>query len=114
MAVEPSPGFPCRLCGAPVERTVVDLGMSPLCENFLPASAADEPEQFFPLHLRVCSQCLLVQLPSLVPPDEIFAEYAYFSSYSDLWLQHARSHAFSLIDRFALTPESFVVEVASN
>jgi hypothetical protein len=114
MGAETSAPSTCRICDAPLERTVVDLGMSPLCENFLVASEADDPEVFYPLHLRVCSRCLLVQLPSLVAPEEIFREYAYFSSFSDSWLDHAARHAETMTRRFALTPESFVVEVASN
>jgi hypothetical protein len=104
----------CRFCGAPLVRSVVDLGMSPLCESFLPADRADAMEPFYPLHVRVCDECLLVQLPAYVPPEEIFREYAYFSSYSDSWLTHAREYVERVVDRFGLGRESFVVEVASN
>src|SRR5262249_51500469 len=115
MGADVSPALPaCRLCHAPLERTVVDLGMSPLCESFLLPSQAAEPGVSSPLHRRVCSRCLLVQLPSFVAPDDIFREYAYFSSFSDSWLDHCARHAEALTRRFSLTPASFVVEVASN
>jgi SAM-dependent methyltransferase len=93
---------------------VVDLGMSPLCESYLLPEEADAMEPFFPLHVRACEQCLLVQLPAYVPPDDIFREYAYFSSYSESWLDHARRYTQEVADRFALGSDSFVVELASN
>jgi len=104
----------CRLCGAELTRTFVDLGMSPLCESYVPAERLDEPEVFYPLHVRLCTSCLLVQLPAYVPGEEIFSDYAYFSSYSDSWVAHARRYAEAMIDRLALTPTSQVTEVASN
>ena len=109
-----SAGLVCRSCGAPLERTFVDLGMSPLCERFLRADQLDEMEPFYPLHVRICDQCLLVQLPAYVPPDEIFTEYAYFSSYSDSWVDHARRYVDGIVPRLGLGPDSFVVELASN
>jgi SAM-dependent methyltransferase len=104
----------CRLCGAPLTRTFVDLGMSPLCESYVPAGRLDDPEVFYPLHVRLCDACLLVQLPAYVPGEEIFSDYAYFSSYSDSWVAHAKRYAGAMIDRLALTPDSLVTEVASN
>jgi len=104
----------CRLCGAPLTRTFVDLGMSPLCESYVPAGRLDQPEVFYPLHVRLCDACLLVQLPAYVPGDAIFSDYAYFSSYSDSWVAHAKRYAEAMIDRLALTPGSLVTEVASN
>jgi len=104
----------CRLCGTPLTRTFVDLGMSPLCESYIPAAGLDEPEVFYPLHVRLCDACLLVQLPAYVPGEQIFSEYAYFSSYSDSWVAHAKRYAEAMIDRLALTPDSLVTEVASN
>ena len=104
----------CRFCRAPLQHTVIDLGMSPLCESYLPADQLDAMEPFYPLHVRVCERCFLVQLQEYVPPDEIFTEYAYFSSYSDSWVRHARVYAVAMIERFALTEKSLVVEVASN
>ena len=104
----------CRLCGTPLTRTFVDLGMSPLCESYIPADRLDEPEVFYPLHVRLCDACLLVQLPAYVPGEQIFSDYAYFSSYSDSWVAHAKRYAEAMIDRLALTPDSLVTEVASN
>ena len=83
----------CRLCGAPLTHTFVDLGMSPLCESYIPAARLDEPEAFYPLHVRLCEACLLVQLPAYVPGEQIFSDYAYFSSYSDSWVAHAKRYA---------------------
>jgi C-methyltransferase C-terminal domain/Putative zinc binding domain/Methyltransferase domain len=94
--------------------TFVDLGMSPLCESYIPAEHLDEAESFYPLHVRVCSSCLLVQLPAYVPGEDIFSDYAYFSSYSDSWVAHAKRYAESMIGQLALTSSSLVTEVASN
>ena len=104
----------CRFCGAPLEQTFVDLGMSPLCERFLRADQLDQMEPFFPLHVRVCSSCLLVQLPAYVSPEEIFREYAYFSAYSESWVEHARAYVEAISARFGLGSKSQVVELASN
>ena len=104
----------CRLCGAPLAHTFVDLGMSPLCESYVPAARLDEPETFYPLHVRQCESCLLVQLPAYVAGEDIFSDYAYFSSYSDSWVAHARRYAIAMIDRLGLTSGSLVTEVASN
>ena len=107
-------GTHCRFCEAPLELTMVDLGKSPLCESFLPADRLESMEPFFPLHVRVCTQCWLAQLPSFVPPDEIFHEYAYFSAYSDSWVEHARAYVDMISARLELTSDSLVVELASN
>jgi hypothetical protein len=104
----------CRLCGAPVTRTFVDIGMSPLCESYVPADKLDDAEAFYPLHVRLCEKCLLVQLPAYVPGEDIFSEYAYFSSYSDSWVAHAKRYATSMTESLKLTPDSLVTEVASN
>src|SRR5215813_6512808 len=104
----------CRLCGTELRRTFVDLGMSPLCESYVPAERLDEPEVFYPLHVRLCDSCLLVQLPAYVSGEHIFSDYAYFSSYSDSWVAHAKRYADAMIDRLRLTPDSLVTEVASN
>jgi SAM-dependent methyltransferase len=104
----------CRFCGAILERTFVDLGMSPLCESYVPADRVASAETFYPLHAKVCESCLLVQLEEFVAADAIFSEYAYFSSYSDSWVAHARSFVDMAIDRFGLGADSLVVEVASN
>ena len=115
----PAPADPlssrtCRFCGSPLEHTVVDLGPSPLCETFLTADQLDQMEPFYPLHVRVCADCLLVQLPEYVSPADIFTEYAYFSSYAASWLEHARAYAEMAQRRFGLGRDSLVVELASN
>jgi 2-polyprenyl-3-methyl-5-hydroxy-6-metoxy-1,4-benzoquinol methylase len=104
----------CRLCGAQLNRTFVDLGMSPLCESYVSEDRLDEAEVFYPLHVRICEACLLVQLPAYVSAEEIFSDYAYFSSYSDSWVAHARRYAHEVIGRLRLSPASLVTEVASN
>ena len=104
----------CRLCGAELTRTFVDLGMSPPCESYLDASQLDSGETFYPLHVRICSSCLLVQLPAYISGEEIFSHYAYFSSYSDSWVAHAKRFVDDAVDRLGLGASSFVVEVASN
>lgn len=104
----------CRLCGTELTHTFVDLGMSPPCESYLTAQQADQGETFFPLHVRICHECLLVQLPAYIPAEDIFSHYAYFSSYSDSWVEHARRFVDAATDRLGLGPGSFVVEVASN
>ena len=104
----------CRFCGGVLSQTFVDLGMSPLCESYLTSDRLDEMEPFYPLHVRVCDDCLLVQLPAYVPPEEIFHEYAYFSSYSTAWLKHASDYIDAMVARFGLNQHSLVVELASN
>jgi len=104
----------CRFCSAPLRQTFVDLGMSPLCESYVLPEGLGAMEPFYPLHVRVCEQCLLVQLEELVAPEEIFTEYAYFSSYSDSWVAHARDYVESVVERFGLDADSQVVELASN
>jgi 2-polyprenyl-3-methyl-5-hydroxy-6-metoxy-1,4-benzoquinol methylase len=104
----------CRSCGTRLEHTFVDLGMSPLANAYLTADRLDQGETFYPLHAYVCGACLLVQLDMFQTPEQIFGDYAYFSSYSDTWLRHARAYVELVTKRFALDSGSFVVEVASN
>ena len=104
----------CRFCGAALEHTVVDLGMSPLCESFLPADQINTMEPFYPLHAWVCGRCFLVQLEEYVGGEAIFSDYAYFSSFSDSWLDHSRRYVEQMIDALGLTSRSEVIEVASN
>jgi len=104
----------CRLCGSDSLSSVVDLGATPPCERFLAAAQLDEPEMTYPLHLRVCRDCWLAQVPALITPEDTFTEYAYFSSYSTSWVEHARSFVDSATARLGLGSESYVVEVASN
>jgi len=110
----PAEPLSCRLCGSPGLRSVVDLGASPPCESFLAPDELDAPEPAYPLHLRICPDCLLVQLPPLIDPGETFTEYAYFSSFSTSWLAHAEAFVDTAAARLGLDDRSFVVEVASN
>jgi hypothetical protein len=104
----------CRFCHTQLEHTFVNLGKSPLCESYLAREALNEMEPFYPLHVYVCAQCFLVQLQQYVSGEEIFTEYAYFSSYSDSWLAHSRQYAQKMIRELSLSSESQVIEVASN
>ncbi len=104
----------CRLCGSDRLETFIDLGATPPCERFLAAADLHEPEMTYPLHVRVCSGCLLTQLPPLVTPEDTFTEYAYFSSVSTSWVEHAKRFVEAAIRRLELGPKSCVVEVASN
>ena len=104
----------CLFCGTPLQHTFVDLGKSPLCESYLAAEQLDGMEPFYPLHVYVCAECFLVQLKEYVSGEEIFTEYAYFSSYSDSWLAHARRYTEQMIAQFDLDASSQVIEVASN
>lgn len=110
----PSSGPPCRLCGRPLGHTFVDLGKSPLCESFLSEGQLNQMEPFFPLHVQVCDGCFLVQLQAYVSSEEIFREYAYYSSFSESWLAHARDYTDIIVERLGLGPQSFVAELASN
>ncbi len=107
-------GGPCRFCGTELTDQFVDLGMSPLCETFLTADELNAMEPFYPLRVWVCSECFLVQLQEYVSPEDIFREYAYFSSYSNAWLEHASDYTDSMTGRFGLNSESLAVELASN
>jgi SAM-dependent methyltransferase len=106
----------CRFCRTPLTHTFLDLGRQPLSNSYLSADQlAAGTEQAYPLHARVCHACFLVQVDDAVPADAIFDDaYAYFSSYSTSWVEHARRYAEAMAARFDLGPESLVVEVASN
>jgi C-methyltransferase-like protein/putative zinc binding protein/methyltransferase family protein len=104
----------CRLCGAELSHTFVDLGMSPLANRYLSAAQLNEMEPFYPLRAWVCARCLLVQLEEFASPASIFTDYAYFASYSDTWVEHARSYVDMIVERFGLSKSSQVVEIASN
>ena len=104
----------CRFCGHDLDATFVDLGMSPLCQTHISVEQLGRMEPFYPLHARVCGHCYLVQLEEFVAPDEIFTEYAYFSSYSDSWVAHAQRYCEMMRERFGLGAGSRVVEIASN
>jgi SAM-dependent methyltransferase len=104
----------CRFCGAPLTRTVVDLGKSPLANSFLTAADLGRPELFYPLHLFICDECRLVQLEEMESPKRIFRDYPHFSSYSQTWLDHCRVYAAAATEQYALDASTLVVEIASN
>ena len=105
----------CRSCGAPLRHTFLDLGLQPLANSFLTREQLEhEEERRFPLHARVCSDCLLVQVDQAVPREEIFKDYAYFSSYSETWLDHAARFVGVARERLGLDASSLVLELASN
>lgn len=104
----------CQSCAAPLSRTLVDLGMQPLANSYVPADRAHESEPLFPLHVRVCNSCLLVQVDPVQAPEDIFVDYAYFSSFSDSWLKHCSDYTDTVAERFRLGRQSQVVEIASN
>lgn len=104
----------CRFCGSILEHTFIDLGMSPLCESYVKPEQLNQMEPFYPLHAYVCGACFLVQLQEYVSPNQIFSDYAYFSSYSDTWLQHAKDYTEKMVERLQLHAPSQVVEIASN
>lgn len=110
----PRAPFVCRLSGAPLDHVFVDLGMSPLSNAYVRPEDEHRMEPFFPLTTYISSQSLLVQLPMFERPEEIFKDYAYFSSYSDSWLKHAQRYVDMMIARFSLGATSSVVELASN
>jgi SAM-dependent methyltransferase len=104
----------CRFCNTALRHTFVDLGMSPLCESYPSENDLNGMEAYYPLHVYVCDQCFLVQLQEYEKAENIFTEYAYFSSYSDSWLRHSEAYCDKMISRFGLNGASQVVEVASN
>jgi SAM-dependent methyltransferase len=104
----------CRFCDSPLVDTFVDLGMSPLCEDHVKPEELKQMEPFYPLHSYVCSKCFLVQVEALVSPSDIFSDYAYFSSYSDSWLDHIKEYTEQVLKRFEITNKSLVAELASN
>lgn len=104
----------CRFCDSGLTHSFVDLGATPLANAYLKESDLTAAEPRYPLHARVCGECFLVQVESVVPPEQIFGDYAYFSSYAASWVDHARRFAEASIERFGLAAHSRVVEVASN
>ena len=104
----------CRFCDAPLSLSFTDLGMSPPSNSFLKPEKLGRVEKFYPLHAWVCQACFLVQLEEFETPEQIFSDYAYFSSYSDSWLAHARDYTGLMTRRFGLGPKSKVIEIASN
>jgi hypothetical protein len=107
-------GINCRVCGEPLKNTFANLGTQPICETYLDANEINQKEIFYPLHVYFCKKCLLVQLAESIPPEQLFSEYAYFSSHSKGWLKHVRYYSDMIIEKLNLTSQSFVVEVGSN
>src|SRR5438128_1685059 len=106
------PSGRCRFCDAPLTVTFADLGMSPPSNSFLKPEQLQAMERFYPLHAWVCERCKLVQLEEFESPQQIFSEYAYFSSYSESWLKHAQNYVEMMIGRFGFNAKSQVVEIA--
>ncbi len=107
--------YTCRFCKSPLNKTFVDLGLSPIANAMIPQNQPDQPEMFYSLHTYICESCLLVQLPNTIQRDVIFNdEYTYFSSFSDSWLAHAKKYVEMMKERFSFTKESLVIELASN
>ncbi len=112
---EKQTGSKCRFCAEPLTYSLLDLGMSPLCQKHVKPEELNEMERFYPLHAYVCNECWLVQLEEFASPKEIFSnEYAYFSSYSESWLAHCRRYADEMIRRFGFNSQNLVAELASN
>jgi SAM-dependent methyltransferase len=111
---QPTATKECRFCRASLQRTFVDLGMSPLCEMYPSAADLNHGEVYYPLHVYVCERCYLVQLEEYENRENIFSDYPYFSSFSDSWLKHAENYCEKMTARFGLSAQSLVVEVASN
>ncbi|MBE0426180.1 MAG: class I SAM-dependent methyltransferase [Nitrospirae bacterium] len=104
----------CRFCKKPLNHTFVDLGMSPLANSYLKKEQLQDMEPSYPLHVYVCDNCFLVQLPEFQMPEEIFTDYAYFSSYSESWLEHSKNYTDIMVKRFGFNTQSKVIEIASN
>jgi len=104
----------CRFCNELLKHIFLDLGKSPLSNSFLKKEMLNQPEQFYPLCVYVCDKCFLVQLPEYENPENIFEDYAYFSSYSETWLKHAENYVNLMLKKFSFDKKSLVVEIASN
>lgn len=104
----------CRFCETPLKHSFCDLGLSPLSNSYLKETDLTKKEPFYPLHAYVCDSCFLVQLEEFESPDQIFSDYAYFSSYSESWLRHAEAYVNLMMKRFGYNSSSHVVEIASN
>ena len=104
----------CRFCRSELKHSFVDLGMSPLANSYVAPDDLQKMEPFYPLHAFICDTCFLVQLNEFESPEHIFSDYAYFSSYSQSWLEHAKTYVNEMVERFGLGSDSQVVEVASN
>ncbi len=106
--------YACRFCGSELHQVFVDLGMSPLANSYLTMADLQKMEPHYPLCIYICDRCYLAQLPVFETPEGIFTDYAYFSSYSDSWLRHAKAYTDLMIERFGYNQSNFVIELASN
>ena len=113
-ATPKGPTVSCRSCSSPLPHPFLDLGVSPLANSFVKADASYLPDTFYPLKVYVCPRCFLVQVEEIVSPSAIFSDYAYFSSFSDSWVDHAKAYVEMAIQRFRLNGSSRVIEIASN
>jgi len=104
----------CRFCNQPLRYRFLSLGSSPLSNSYLTKEQLHQKEIFYPLEVYVCESCFLVQLQEFETPENIFGDYAYFSSYSDTWLEHAKDYVDKMINVFGIGARSYVVEIASN
>jgi SAM-dependent methyltransferase len=114
LAAPPQARHTCRSCDVPIAHLFADLGSSPLANAYPTEEEIERQEPFYPLRVFVCDRCFLVQLPAAVDPEALFADYAYFSSYSESWLRHARNYVEQVTERFDLGSTSNVLEIASN
>ena len=108
------PSQACRFCNYPLEVTFIDLGSFPLSNSYLTSEDLHKKEIFYPLHAQICCECFLVQVPEFESPENIFRNYAYFSSYSDSWLQHSEAYTKKMIQRFSIDKHWNVIEIGSN
>ncbi|GCL41721.1 class I SAM-dependent methyltransferase [Dolichospermum planctonicum] len=106
----------CRFCHNPLQHTFINLGKSPIANDYLTSEQLNQKEKFYPLHTYVCEECLLVQLEEFESPDHIFGDgdYAYFSSYSESWLAHAKAYTDLMVEKFGFNNHSQIIEIASN
>lgn len=104
----------CRFCGHELKETFVDLGLSPLSNEYITRENLKKGQQFYPLNVMVCEECFLVQAMEYQKPENIFTDYKYFSSYSQTWLEHAEKYVDMIVSRLQLSSSSQVVEIASN
>jgi len=104
----------CNFCKTVLNHTFIDMGMCPLVSSYIKPEELLKMEPFYPLHVYVCENCYLVQLPEVQTPEQLFSDYPYFSSYSESWLQHAKAYVEYMIERFGFSSGNQVVEIASN
>lgn len=104
----------CRFCESELNLSVLDLGLSPFANSYIPITSSNCTESFYPLHIYVCEKCFLVQVAEYQSAEDIFSHYSYFSSFSESWLIHAKKYVYEMIDKFKITKDCSVVEIASN